>query len=191
MAKKIAKKASPKTSQKTAKKTAKTTAPKAAAKAANKSPVAYKLNEGDTVPAFNGASTSHQTIGHGSNKKYVLYFYPKDNTPGCTLEGQDFRRLYKDFQKVAVAIIGVSHDSVASHEKFKAKCDFPFDLLSDEDGSICKAFDVIQMKSMYGRDFEGIERSTFLIAGGKIRKAWRKVRVDGHVQEVLDSAQSL
>jgi peroxiredoxin Q/BCP len=95
------------------------------------------------------------------------------------------------FKKTGVEIVGVSQDTVTSHEKFKSKCDFPFELLSDETGAVCKAFDVIQMKSMYGRDFEGIERSTFLIKDGVIKKEWRKVRVDGHAQEVLDAVKAL
>jgi peroxiredoxin Q/BCP len=154
----------------------------------------YQLKVGDRLPAFSGELTSGKVISQNlqdAHKALVLYFYPKDNTPGCTLEGQDFRRLYKQFRAAGVEIVGVSQDSVSSHEKFKSKCDFPFDLLSDSGGTVCKAFDVIQMKSMYGRDFEGIERSTFLIQNGVIKKEWRKVRVDGHAQEVLDSVKSL
>lgn len=143
------------------------------------------------MPQFSGASTSGKTLNQDAHKTVVLYFYPKDNTPGCTLEGQDFRRLYKDFQKAGAEIVGVSQDSISSHEKFKSKCDFPFELLSDENGSVCKAFDVIQMKNMYGREFEGIERSTFLIQNGVIKKEWRKVKVDGHAKEVLDAVKAL
>jgi len=168
-----------------------TKAAKKPAADAKKSGVTYKLQEGDPVPRFNGASTSGKTISQDAHKTLVLYFYPKDNTPGCTLEGQDFRRLYKDFKKAGSEIVGVSQDSMASHDKFKSKCDFPFELLSDGDGSVCKAFDVIQMKSMYGRDFEGIERSTFLIQNGVIKKEWRKVKVNGHAQEVLDAVKAL
>lgn len=202
MAKAKKKTATKKTAPKaTAKKAATTKSPKRAAAAkksaaakpspgAKKPAIAYKLKEGDAVPRFSGASTSGKTINQDAHKALVLYFYPKDNTPGCTLEGQDFRRLYKQFQQAGVEIVGVSQDSLKSHDKFKAKCDFPFELLSDETGDVCKAFDVIQMKSMYGRDFEGIERSTFLIKNGKIVKEWRKVKVNGHAQDVLDAAKS-
>jgi peroxiredoxin Q/BCP len=182
--KKAAKKAAPKAPAKTA--------PKASLKAAKKSSdVSYKLREGDRVPQFSGASTSGASINEGAHKTLILYFYPRDNTPGCTLEGQDFRRLYKQFQQAGAEIVGVSQDTIASHSKFKSKCDFPFELISDESGSVCKAFDVIQMKSMYGREFEGIERSTFLIKNGVVKKEWRKVKVDGHAQAVLDALKSV
>lgn len=194
-AKATAKKAAPKATAKAAKATPKTAASKAGAKksAAKKSTAVYKLNVGDKVPSFAGASTAGRTIDQDSHgkKALVLYFYPKDNTPGCTLEGQDFRRLYRQFQSAGAEIVGVSQDSIASHEKFKSKCDFPFELLSDADGSVCRAFDVIQMKSLYGRDFMGIERSTFLISGGTIKREWRKVRVDGHAQDVLEAVKAL
>ncbi len=167
-------------------------APGKKASSAKASP-AYQLKVGDAVPSFGGASTSGQSIDQGfhAKKALVLYFYPRDNTPGCTLEGQDFRRLYKQFQQAGAEIVGVSQDSMTSHKSFKVKCDFPFELLSDENGSICRAFDVMQMKSMYGRDFLGIERSTFLIDGGVIKSEWRKVKVDGHAQEVLDAVKAL
>lgn len=117
----------------------------------------------------------------------VLYFYPKDNTPGCTREGEDFARLFKKFQKLGVAIYGISRDSLASHEKFKAKMGFPFELVSDKDEELCKEFDVIKMKNMYGKKVRGIERSTFVLdKKGKIEKEWRGLKVDGHAQEVLD-----
>ena len=120
----------------------------------------------------------------------MLYFYPKDKTPGCTLEGQDFRDLHAAFKKAGTLVLGVSKDSVASHEKFRDKMKFPFDLLSDEDEKVCELFDVWKEKSMYGRKFMGIERSTFLIdAGGVLRQEWRKVKVQGHADEVLDAAQ--
>jgi len=122
----------------------------------------------------------------------VLYFYPKDSTPGCTLEGQDFRDLHARFRRARTVVLGVSRDSLASHEKFKAKQNFPFDLLSDEDGELCRQFDVIREKSLYGRKFMGIERSTFLIdANGKLRREWRKVKVKGHAAEVLEAAKEL
>ena len=125
-------------------------------------------------------------------KNVVIYFYPKDSTPGCTLEGQDFRDLQARFKRQNTVILGVSKDSIASHEKFKAKQKFPFDLLSDPDGKLCEKFDVIREKNMYGRKFMGIERSTFLIgADGKLRREWRKVKVKGHAAEVLDAAKGL
>ncbi len=125
-------------------------------------------------------------------KNLVLYFYPKDNTPGCTLEGQDFRDAYEDFLKCNTEILGVSRDSVRMHQDFCAKQSFPFDLLSDTDEKLCRQFDVIREKNMYGRKVMGIERSTFLIDGkGVMRQEWRKVRVKGHVAEVLAAARSL
>ncbi len=204
--KKTSKTASAKTSIKTpgkaikkakpAKKAASSKTPKtkvSGVKTSAKATTAYKLKVGDRVPEFSGASTSAKTINQDvhAKKALVLYFYPKDNTPGCTLESQDFCRLYRHFQNAGAEIVGVSQDSIASHEKFKSKCSFPFELLSDEDGSVCRAFDVMQMKSMYGRDFIGIERSTFLIDSGLIVKEWRKVKVTGHAQEVLEAVKAL
>ena len=145
------------------------------------------------VKDFKCAATGNQTIQLKSlrGKKVVIYFYPKDATPGCTTEGQDFRDLHTKFKRQNTVILGVSRDSVASHEKFKAKQEFPFDLLSDPDEKLCKQFDVIKEKSLYGRKFMGIERSTFLIdENGKLRKEWRKVRVKGHADEVLDAARN-
>ena len=125
-------------------------------------------------------------------KNVVLYFYPKDSTPGCTTEGQDFRDLSARFRRANTVIFGVSRDSLASHEKFKAKQSFPFDLISDPDETLCRRFDVIKEKSLYGRKFMGIERSTFLIDdAGKLRAEWRKVKVKGHAEEVLEAAKSL
>ncbi len=125
-------------------------------------------------------------------KNVVLYFYPKDSTPGCTLEGQDFRDLHAKFRRRNTVIFGVSRDSIASHEKFKAKQKFPFDLLSDADEKVCRQFDVIQEKSLYGRKFMGVVRSTFLIdADGKLRAEWRNVKVKGHAQAVLDAVAEL
>jgi len=122
----------------------------------------------------------------------VLYFYPKDNTPGCTAEGQQFRDLYPEFQKVGCAIYGASRDSIKSHEAFKAKMRFPFDLLSDEEEAACKLYGVIKMKNMYARKVRGIERSTFAIdTKGILRREWRGVRVPGHVQEVLEFVRTL
>lgn len=125
-------------------------------------------------------------------KNVVLYFYPKDSTPGCTTEGRDFSALHGKFKRAKTVILGVSRDSVASHEKFKEKQGFPFDLLSDPDERLCKQFDVIHEKSLYGRKFMGIVRSTFLIdSDGKLRQEWRKVKVKGHAEEVLEAVKAL
>ena len=141
------------------------------------------------VPEFEIASTagkpfiSAAEIGHA----WVLYFYPKDNTPGCTNEGIQFRDLHEQFTKRDCAIYGISRDSLKSHENFKAKMNFPFELLSDADEIACKVFDVIKMKNMYGKKVRGIERSTFVIdAHGSVRREWRGVKVPGHAQEVLE-----
>ncbi|MDH3862053.1 MAG: peroxiredoxin [Gammaproteobacteria bacterium] len=125
-------------------------------------------------------------------KNVVLYFYPKDSTPGCTTEGRDFSALHGKFKRAKTVVLGVSRDSVASHEKFKEKQGFPFDLLSDPDERLCKQFDVIHEKSLYGRKFMGIVRSTFLIdSDGKLRQEWRKVKVKGHAEEVLEAVKAL
>jgi peroxiredoxin Q/BCP len=125
-------------------------------------------------------------------KHVVLYFYPKDATPGCTQEGQDFRDLYNKFRRRAAVIFGISRDSLESHEKFKEKHNFPFELISDPDEKLCRKFDVIKEKNLYGRKFMGIERSTFLIdADGKLRREWRKVKVKGHAEEVLEAVSEL
>jgi peroxiredoxin Q/BCP len=122
----------------------------------------------------------------------VIYFYPKDMTSGCTRESQDFRDLHAAFRKAGAQIVGVSRDSVSSHEKFKAQETLPFPLLSDEEEKLCKLFAVIKEKSLYGRKYLGIERSTFLLDGaGVLRREWRKVKVPGHAEEVLEAAQSL
>jgi peroxiredoxin Q/BCP len=122
----------------------------------------------------------------------IIYFYPKDSTPGCTLEGQNFRDRYADFKKAGAEILGVSRDSLKAHENFRAKQGFPFDLLSDQDESLCRQFDVIHEKNMYGRKVMGIVRSTFLIdSNGVLQKEWRKVQVKGHVEEVLEAVKSL
>ena len=146
------------------------------------------------VADFSAESTGDKKIRlkdlRGSN--VVIYFYPKDATPGCTLEGQDFRDLHGRFKRQKTVILGVSRDSIASHEKFKAKQNFPFDLLSDPDEKLCNQFDVIKEKNMYGRKVMGIERSTFLIdADGKLRAEWRKVKVKGHAEEVLEAVKEL
>ncbi|HEY8521673.1 MAG TPA: peroxiredoxin [Gammaproteobacteria bacterium] len=153
-----------------------------------------KVSVGKPVPAFEAQATSGTTV---SSKKlagtpYVLYFYPKDATPGCTTEGQAFRDLHREFDRLGVAVFGVSRDSLASHEKFKAAQRFPFELISDPDERLCRLFDVIREKNMYGRKVLGVERSTFLIDGdGVLRREWRKVRVKGHAEEVLAAAREL
>lgn len=125
-------------------------------------------------------------------KNVVIYFYPKDSTPGCTTEGRDFSALHGKFKRANTVIFGVSRDSIASHEKFKEKQGFPFDLLSDPDEEVCKKFDVIQEKTLYGRKFMGVVRSTFLIdADGKLRREWRNVKVKGHAEEVLEAVKAL
>ncbi len=122
----------------------------------------------------------------------VLYFYPKDNTPGCTTEGQQFRDLYPEFQNANCDVYGISRDSMKSHESFRTKMSFPFALLSDADEIACKAFDVIRMKSMYGKKVRGIERSTFVIdAAGVVRREWRGIKVPGHVEEVLEFVKTI
>ena len=135
-----------------------------------------------------GAISDEDLAGH----PYVLYFYPKDDTPGCTLEGQDFRDQHAAFKRLGVRIVGVSRDSVPSHEKFRGKYSLPFDLISDADEALCRRFDVIKEKNMYGKKVLGIERSTFLVDGaGVLRQEWRKVKVDGHVAAVLAAAKQL
>ena len=125
-------------------------------------------------------------------KNVVLYFYPKDSTPGCTTEGRDFSALHGRFKRQNAVIFGVSRDSLASHEKFKEKQGFPFELISDPGETLCKKFDVIHEKTLYGRKFRGVVRSTFLIdAEGKRRREWRKVKVSGHADEVLEAVKSL
>jgi peroxiredoxin Q/BCP len=146
------------------------------------------------VPAFSVPATGGQpwSLASAQGRNLVVYFYPKDNTSGCTKESMAFRDLYPQFKKAKTEVVGVSCDSLASHEKFKAKFDFPFELLSDEKQAVCALFDVWKEKSMYGRKYMGIERSTFLIdAKGVLRQEWRKVKVDGHAEEVLAAARSL
>ena len=153
-----------------------------------------KVAAGKKVPAFSAPATSGRTVSAKdlAGKAFVLYFYPRDDTPGCTLEGEAFRDHYDKFRKRKIEVFGVSRDGLASHEKFKAKFGFPFELLADPDETLCALFDVMKDKNMYGKKVRGIERSTFLFdAEGKLRKEWRKVKVDGHVEEVLAEAQSL
>lgn len=149
---------------------------------------------GKVIPSLKLAATGDKTIDLKAlrGKNVILYFYPKDSTPGCTTEGMDFAANHDKFKRLQTVILGVSRDSVASHEKFKAKYNFPFDLLSDPDEQACSLFDVIKEKNMYGRKVMGIERSTFLIdAAGKLRREWRKVKVAGHVDEVLAAVREL
>jgi thioredoxin-dependent peroxiredoxin len=141
------------------------------------------------VPDFELPATGNHKflLSQQQGKKIVLYFYPKDATPGCTTEGQQFRDFYREFQAFGTEIFGISRDSLKSHENFKARYSLPFDLLSDTEEIACTLFGVIKMKTMYGKQVRGIERSTFVIDGnGVLRREWRGVKVDGHAQEVLD-----
>lgn len=141
------------------------------------------------LPATSGATFK---LSDHLDHPVVIYFYPKDNTPGCTTEGQQFRDLYPQFQKLRCAVFGASRDSLTSHERFKEKMSFPFELLSDADEIACKLFEVIKMKNMYGRKVRGIERSTFVFdRGGALAREWRGVKVPGHAQEVLDFVKTL
>jgi peroxiredoxin Q/BCP len=149
---------------------------------------------GKVVPDFTLPATGGQSwrLKDARGQNLALYFYPRDNTPGCTLEGQQFAALAPRFKKAGVTILGISRDTLAAHEKFRTKMCFPFALLSDSEGEICKLFDVIREKNMYGRKVMGIERSTFLIDGkGVLRTEWRKVKVEGHALAVLEAAQAL
>jgi peroxiredoxin Q/BCP len=153
-----------------------------------------KISVGKPVPNFKLAATGEQTISlSGLKGKFVvLYFYPKDSTPGCTREGQDFRDLMPKFEALNTTILGVSRDSLKSHENFKSKQCFPFELLSDAEEKLCQQFDVIKDKVMYGKPVRGIERSTFLIdPAGVLRQEWRKLKVEGHAEEVLQAVKSL
>ncbi len=146
------------------------------------------------VPAFEATATGGKTVSVAGQRgrPLVLYFYPKDNTPGCTDEGIQFRDLYQQFQQSGCDVYGVSRDTLKSHEGFKAKMGFPFELISDPDEVLCQLFGVIKMKNMYGKQVRGIERSTFLIDGkGVVRKEWRGVKVAGHAQAVLDEVRRL
>jgi peroxiredoxin Q/BCP len=146
------------------------------------------------VPDFESASTGNKTfkLSASLGSPLVLYFYPKDNTPGCTTEGQQFRDLHAEFAMLGCAVHGISRDSIKSHDSFRSRMNFPFDLLSDPDEQLCNLFGVIKMKNMYGRKVRGIERSTFVIdARGSVRRQWRGVKVPGHAQEVLEFVKSL
>ncbi len=149
---------------------------------------------GDKLPALTLQTTPDQTLKLTSIKKknIVIYFYPKDSTPGCTTEGQNFRDLHTEFTDLDAVIFGVSRDSIKSHQKFKEKQQFPFDLISDPEEELCKAFDVIKLKKLYGREYMGIERSTFLFnKKGQLINEWRKLRVKGHVDLVLEAVKAL
>ncbi|HVC31047.1 MAG TPA: peroxiredoxin [Steroidobacteraceae bacterium] len=153
-----------------------------------------KVEPGAKVPSFSLPATGGGSwrLRDAAGRALVIYFYPKDMTSGCTRESQDFRDLHAAFRKAGAEIIGISRDSIASHEKFKAKEALPFPLLSDASEEACRLFDVIREKSLYGRKYLGIERSTFLIdAKGVMRQEWRKVKVPGHAEEVLEAAKSL
>ena len=141
------------------------------------------------LPSTNGKEFS---LAANVGKNLIIYFYPKDDTPGCTIEGQDFRDKWNAFTEKNCVIVGVSRDSLKSHESFKEKMEFPFELLSDADEIVCKLFDVIKMKNMYGKQVRGIERSTFIMdAKGILKKEWRNVKVTGHVQEVWDFVSTM
>jgi thioredoxin-dependent peroxiredoxin len=148
---------------------------------------------GTKVPDFTAAATGGDfKLSDHKGETVVLYFYPKDNTPGCTTEGEQFRDAYKKFRKAGAIVVGCSRDSLKSHENFKAKMQFPFELIADVDETLCTQFGVIKMKNMYGKKVRGIERSTFVIDGkGKLVNEWRGVRVPGHVEEVLAAVNSL
>ena len=153
-----------------------------------------KVELNKKVPDFELPATGDKTIKLSdlAGKKVVLYFYPKDSTPGCTKEGQDFRDHFKEFSTAGAVILGVSRDGIKAHENFKAKQAFPFDLLSDKEETLCRLFDVIKEKNLYGKKVMGIERSTFLIdEKGVLRQEWRKVKVPGHVEEVLAAVKVL
>lgn len=146
------------------------------------------------VSDFTAKATSDTEVrlSELKGRNVVLYFYPKDSTPGCTTEGQDFRNLYPEFQVLDTEIFGISRDSLRSHENFRNKQSFPFQLISDPDESLCKLFDVIKLKKLYGKEYLGIDRSTFLIdKQGILRKEWRKVKVAGHAAEVLEQVKAL
>lgn len=149
---------------------------------------------GDKIPALSVQATSELTIQLNKlkNKYTIIYFYPKDSTPGCTTQGQNFRDEIEHFAKLGAQVLGVSRESIKSHERFKEKQSFPFELISDPEEEMCKAFDVIKLKKLYGKEYLGIERSTFLFdSNNKLINEWRKVRVKGHVDEVLETIRDL
>ena len=149
------------------------------------------MNEGDRMPAVSVAGADGSIALSETQGRAVIYFYPKDDTPGCTREAQDFSALADDFAAAGVRVIGVSKDSAASHAKFAGKHGLTVELASDEDGGVCDAFGVWGEKSMYGRTYMGVERATFLFDGGRLVRAWRKVKVPGHAAAVLEAARGL
>ena len=153
-----------------------------------------KVKIGQKIPNFSATINNDKVFSLSNNigKNIVIYFYPKDNTPGCTKEGEDFRDHFGAFSSNKTIIVGVSRDSVKSHDKFICKYSFPFELIADEDETVCELFDVIKEKNMYGRKYMGIERSTFLIdSTGTLINEWRKVKVKGHVEEVLEAVNNI
>ncbi len=149
---------------------------------------------GEVVPEFSAAASAGQTVTLSAlrGRPVVLYFYPRDNTPGCTREGEQFRDLHERFAALGAQVFGVSRDSLRSHDCFRARHGFPFQLIADTDETLCRLFDVIKLKKQYGKEALGVERSTFLIdAEGVLRREWRKVKVDGHAARVLDAVVSL
>ncbi|MDP3562351.1 MAG: peroxiredoxin [Legionellaceae bacterium] len=152
------------------------------------------MNLNEVVPScpFNATNGLQANLNDYHGKWVILYFYPKDATSGCTLEGQDFRDMYSDFIAHNAVVFGVSRDSLKSHENFKAKQQFPFELISDSEETLCNLFAVMKLKSIYGREYYGIERSTFLIdPHGVIKKVWRNVKVTGHVADVLETLHNV
>ncbi len=146
------------------------------------------------VPDFSVAATSGQLVTRAAlrGRWVVLYFYPKDNTPGCTTEGQDFRTLHADFLAAGACVLGISRDSLKSHEKFRCEQNFPFELIADTEETLCQLFDVLKLKKLYGKEYLGIDRSTFLLdTEGVLRAEWRAVKVPGHAAEVLSTLQQL
>jgi thioredoxin-dependent peroxiredoxin len=153
-----------------------------------------KLKTGAQVPDFSLPMTGGRTwrLKDAAGSKLVIYFYPRDSTPGCTREAQEFRDLHAAFRKAGVVVIGVSRDSLASHERFAERDHLPFPLLADTEETVCRLFDVIKQKVLYGRKYQGVERSTFLLDGdGRLRQEWRGVKVPGHAETVLEAAQRL
>jgi peroxiredoxin Q/BCP len=148
---------------------------------------------GEKVPDFTAASTGGEfSLPSLQGRKLVLYFYPKDNTPGCTTQSTDFRDRIGDFERAGAVVVGISRDSLKSHQGFREKQQLPFELISDPDEALCEQFGVMKMKNMYGRKVRGIERSTFVIDGeGRLAREWRGVKVPGHVDEVLEFVRSI
>ncbi|HRD48328.1 MAG: peroxiredoxin [Candidatus Competibacter sp.] len=152
------------------------------------------ISMGQLVPDFSAVATGDRIVRLSDlrGQRLVLYFYPKDNTPGCTVEGQQFRDLHERFTGLNTVVFGVSRDSVRSHENFRARQNFPFDLIADSDEALCRLFDVIKLKKNYGKEALGVERSTFLIdENGVLRREWRKVKTDGHAAAVLAAVEAL